>query len=327
LKAYADHSKYVERELQRFRDYEKALEQGAVIEKLEDADDRQRLASSEFEPKLHLGTNAVDELYSPLLGGLLELRRLHKQRAWGLPSDARSDRDLAPTITKLSAQGIPAGERDCLIEIDEHYSSFRFEKFVDGQRRTLKMTYVPSLEDLKRDLEKAEEGQRIERRRRAGISTNGGGVILLNRPREAEGRREIGKPFDSGDRERPPDGAGVNSNASTHSLSANSTARVAVAASASLRHENLLDRGKVSLSARRTGGEGRGELGPERTVAVVGPLSVLIPLSPLTGALCPLGGEENSDVAMSLRKTFLDGAVFIFSLESERCLPGRSEPG
>jgi hypothetical protein len=215
LKAYADQSQYMERELQRFREFEQALEQGAVIEKLEDADNRRDLASRDFEPKVHLGPTVADEIYSSLLGSLLELRRAHRQKAWGLAGDPSTHPELANAIDRLSAQGIPASERDCLIELDDNYSSFSFERLVNGERRITRMTHIPSLEDLARDLEKAEASQRLERQRRAGISTNGSGVLLLNQPREVEGRLEIGEPFDSGIGERLPDGAGVEPNEST----------------------------------------------------------------------------------------------------------------
>src|SRR6185295_9853675 len=69
LKAYAEHSEYVERELHRFREFERVLREGGVIEQLVQGEGAGPGAAQDLEPVLHIGEKAGDELFSPLLGG------------------------------------------------------------------------------------------------------------------------------------------------------------------------------------------------------------------------------------------------------------------
>jgi hypothetical protein len=107
LKAYAEYSELIGRELIRFKEFEKGLHEGAA-------------SSSEFgrrlpplprrclmNPVLHVGSNAVLEIFSPLLGNLLELRRHGLRQSWGLPVD---EVKLKQTRQQLAALGVHADE-------------------------------------------------------------------------------------------------------------------------------------------------------------------------------------------------------------------------
>ena len=124
LRAYEDHSRYVERELLRFKEYEKALREGAVIEKLEDAENRAELPASEFEPKITVGANASETSFSPLLGGLLELRRHAQRSAWGLPGDTNELAALESVRREFAARNLGVDHDDALAGVDKQHSTF-----------------------------------------------------------------------------------------------------------------------------------------------------------------------------------------------------------
>ena len=197
LKAYAEQSQAIERERERFRLYERALEEGAVIEQLEEAEDRSALKGVDFEAKILPGTNAVEQLFSPILGALLETRRQLRREAWGITSGSSASGEAAQAISFLESRGIPTRERDCLLGVDAYYSTFRFEHRVSGQRRVTRMTHIPSLTDIRQSIVSAEKGREIEALRRKGISPEGRGVVLLNEVRQINGSVEVGSQLDA----------------------------------------------------------------------------------------------------------------------------------
>ncbi|HEY2952658.1 MAG TPA: hypothetical protein VGK40_08750, partial [Verrucomicrobiae bacterium] len=192
LKAYMEHSEYMERELRRFREFDQALHEGGVIEQLVEAEGTTPGAAKDLEPVLHVGEKAGDELFSPLLGGLLELRRYWTLRGWGAAL-AAGDLDQAATVMEsLAAKGIWLEDRDPLIGVDKHNSTFFYRRLVASRPRKVKMTLIPGQQDLERDLRKAEEGARIEAIRRESAAGKSDGVVLINIPRLVNGRYEIG---------------------------------------------------------------------------------------------------------------------------------------
>src|SRR5260221_12423173 len=52
LKAYAEQSRLIEREYLRFRQFEQALREGADIQQLVDAENREQLPAGDFESRL-----------------------------------------------------------------------------------------------------------------------------------------------------------------------------------------------------------------------------------------------------------------------------------
>ncbi|HYV29021.1 MAG TPA: hypothetical protein VFA77_15915, partial [Candidatus Eisenbacteria bacterium] len=173
LKAYAEHSQFIERERLRFQQFEHALQEGGVIEQLVEAENRQELSAHEFEPKLIVGRDAAEEVYAPLLGGLLELRRHALRQSWGLPLVAGEQEEFEKLQRDLSAKGIRADDPadHPLVGVDRFNSTFVYQKFVEGKWRNVKMTSLPGLDDIARELHKAEEGQRIEQIRRKAVAS------------------------------------------------------------------------------------------------------------------------------------------------------------
>ena len=192
LKAYAEHSEYVERELQRFRDFEKALREGGVIEQLVEADGAAPDAAQALEPVLHVGEKAGDEWFSPLLGGLLELRRFWTLRGWGAALTAGDLDQAAAVMESIAAKGIWLEDRDPLVGVDKHNSTFFYRRLVAGRPRVVKVALIPGPHDLERDLRKAEEGARLEAIRRESAAGKSAGVVLINLPRLVNGHYEIG---------------------------------------------------------------------------------------------------------------------------------------
>ncbi len=189
LKAYADYSDLIGRELIRFRQFEQGLRDGAVIERR--VWDPASLGSGgrSFEPVIHVGSNAVQEIYSPLLGNLLELRRHQLRRSWGLQADAA---DVEQARQRLATLGVEAVEPDPLVEIDPYQSSFIYRRRIGGRPQTVQVTRIPSLEGIDREMHKAEEGKLIEEIRAEAAEGKRSGVVLLNEARTVQGHLEIG---------------------------------------------------------------------------------------------------------------------------------------
>ncbi|MBM3836676.1 MAG: hypothetical protein FJ398_01730 [Verrucomicrobia bacterium] len=192
LRAYEDHSRYVERELLRFKEFEKALQNGAVIEKLEDAEDRAEIPPEAFEPKITAGPEAVERVYAPLLGGLIEIKRHSQRRAWHLPATT-NDLARAEAIRQELARGnFGVNQDDALVGVDRSHSTFLYRKVVNGKSRLMKLTVIPSLKDIERELQKAEEGWRVEQARRDVALNRSSAVIFLNEAKLVNGRYEAG---------------------------------------------------------------------------------------------------------------------------------------
>ncbi|MFO1459755.1 MAG: hypothetical protein U1G08_10110 [Verrucomicrobiota bacterium] len=194
LKAYADYSATIEREVVRFREFEQGLERGVVIEQILEADDAASLPVSELEPRLHLGEAAVKENFVDLLAPLVEWRRHLRRRNLGLPPVPGEEATLDAVRATLSARGVstdPSGP-DPLLVVQSEGSSFRYVAFSQGHRRVIQVTAIASLEKLAKDSNRLREGSEIETARRAAVSSGGAGVAFLNSLVERNGRLELG---------------------------------------------------------------------------------------------------------------------------------------
>src|SRR3989441_6572243 len=111
LKAYIEHSDLIRRERERFVAFEKGLQEGAVIEQLLVAEPAAAIPARAFEPVIHVGSGSAREIYDPLLGSLLELRRYSLRESWGLPLNEADRQNAGFLRDQLEAQGIhlPAG--------------------------------------------------------------------------------------------------------------------------------------------------------------------------------------------------------------------------
>jgi hypothetical protein len=162
LKAYADHSEVIERELKRLQQFEGALEEGGVIEQV--IETNKSLRAPELEPRLHVGVGAVEQRYGNVLARLLEEQR----ERWREP-------DIRVTP-----------ERE-LVSVDRFYSSFVY-RTAEGE--AVQLTLIPSLAEVERSLRKSEQAQEIEKARREGLGKSG--VVFLNYGIRVNDRYEIG---------------------------------------------------------------------------------------------------------------------------------------
>jgi hypothetical protein len=199
LKAYQEHSEYIERELERFKSYERALREGAVIEQIVDAEDLDQIPAREFEPKLMVGTNATEEIFAPLLGRLQEVRRAQLRKEWALPLDAADEARLEGIQQDLAALNIRADDPEAFQGVDRFHSLFLYRQQVEGKWRLVKMVALPGLADIARELRKAEEAQRIAELRRQAAEGKTEGLIIINRVEERGGKNELGPLW-----EKPP---------------------------------------------------------------------------------------------------------------------------
>src|SRR4026207_22645 len=81
VKAYGDHSQVIERELKRLRQFERALQEGGVIEQV--IESNRQLPSEQLEPHLHAGEDAGEAEYAAPLANLLEAQRERRRSEWG----------------------------------------------------------------------------------------------------------------------------------------------------------------------------------------------------------------------------------------------------
>src|SRR5262249_18908640 len=147
------------RELMRFKQFERGLHEGAVIEQQIWEPGSTASQGLTYEPIIHVGSNAVAQIFSPLLGNLLELRRYLLRQSWGLPLD---EADAARVRKDLAEAGVDAVEADPLVAIDPRNSSFMYRRHVQGQTQLIKMVSIPGLGDMDRAMQKAEEESLIE---------------------------------------------------------------------------------------------------------------------------------------------------------------------
>lgn len=189
LKAYHEHSEFVEREYERFRQFQAALREGAVIIKLENAQDRSRITPADFEPRIIPGAQAVQDLYAPMLGLLLEKKRQAQFQQWG------SEVELGAAEIEVEKRLRAAGylhERSELIGVDAYHSSFIMRTWVDGQWRDFKWTSIADLASVERALAKAEDEREIEQWRKATAHGETPALVFLNHAVERDGRIELG---------------------------------------------------------------------------------------------------------------------------------------
>jgi hypothetical protein len=192
LKAYIEHSDLIQRERERFAAFEKGLQEGAVIEQLLVAEPATTVPARAFEPVIHAGSGSAREIYDPLLGNLLELRRYSLRESWGFPQSEVDRKNAAVLRDRLAAQGtvLPAGNP--LVGIDPFSSSFIYRRRVNGQEQEVKVTRIPSLEDIDAALRKAEDAQLVEEARRDAAAGKSAGVALINQALDINGHLEVG---------------------------------------------------------------------------------------------------------------------------------------
>jgi hypothetical protein len=166
LKAYGDHSQVIERELKRLRQFERALQEGGVIEQV--IESNRQLPSEQLEPRLHAGEAAVETEYAAPLANLLEAQRERRRGEWGL-------------VERRQLTG------DELMSVDRFYSSFVARK-ANGD--VVQMTLIPSLADVERSAQKADQTREVERARREGLGDHG--VVFLNSAVRVNESHEIG---------------------------------------------------------------------------------------------------------------------------------------
>lgn len=192
LKAFAEHSELVRRERERFVAFEKGLQEGAVIEQLMATEPAPALPARDFEPVIHVGPGTAREIYDPLLGSLLEMRRYALRTSWGLGLNEADRQQASALRERLVSRGIQLPEGNPLAGIDPFNSSFIYRRQVKDQEQQVKVTRIPSMADIDRELQKAEDAQLIEEARRDAAAGNSPGVVLLNQVLEIDGRLEVG---------------------------------------------------------------------------------------------------------------------------------------
>jgi hypothetical protein len=189
LKAYTEYSELIARELIRFRQYERGLTEGAVIEQVVGESVAGASPATAFEPVIHAGPDAAQSFYTPLFSALLEVRRNRLRQSWGLAAD---ESELDHALQELASRGIRIGQGDPLAKVGAYNSSFIYRRQVAGREQQVQVTHIPSLAEVDLAMQKSEEGEVIEELRREAAAGRSAGVVLLNEIREVGGRLELG---------------------------------------------------------------------------------------------------------------------------------------
>lgn len=190
LKAYREHSQLVERELERLRQFEQGLRDGAVIEQIVGAPPETDVPSATREPEVHVGAEAVAYRYQARLAHLIEGRRQALRSSWGLADEPelRRSESNAP-FAEWPSNGSHEAE---LVAVDRFHSSFIYRRTIDGQPQEVKVVLIPSLAQIERAQEKATEAAAIEQWRRETAAGQRPGLALLNEAIPLHDRWEMG---------------------------------------------------------------------------------------------------------------------------------------
>ncbi|MEO8428021.1 MAG: hypothetical protein ABI651_13000, partial [Verrucomicrobiota bacterium] len=192
LKAYIEHSDLIRRERERLLAFERGLQEGAVIEQLIEAQPATTLSARAFEPVIQVGSERAREIYDRLLGGLLELRRSSLREAWDLPLGETERQNNRALREGFLSEGIQLPEGNPLVSVDTFSTSFIYRRRVNDQEQQVKVTRLPSVAEINRELRKAEDAQLVEEARRDAAAGKSAGVVLLNQALEINGRLEVG---------------------------------------------------------------------------------------------------------------------------------------
>ncbi|MBN9691225.1 MAG: hypothetical protein J0M24_13390 [Verrucomicrobia bacterium] len=194
LKAFAEYSATVDREVTRFREYERGLAEGLVLDQLVEAEDAADLPATAFEPRVFTGEGAIAEHFVPVLAPLVEWRRLLRRQQLGLPpepGEAEHRDHLRRVLAAVDIVVDDSGE-DPLLGIQAEGSSFRYVTRVNGQRRVRQLTAVAGLAAVERAGRQQEENRQIAEWHRAAIAEGGSGMAFLNQVEWRNGRWEVG---------------------------------------------------------------------------------------------------------------------------------------
>lgn len=173
LKAYRTHASLMQREVERFRKYERALREGGVFRRLVPPTPNlhEVLEPSRYEPIIWVGSNATSTHFSPLLQNLLEHQRLVRLAKWhgSLSREEQAQKDRFVRILHHRGVTITADNPDPLLSVDATFSSFRYRTRVKGRWEKIQVTNLPSMKSLARDRVRALIQADREAQRRAAL--------------------------------------------------------------------------------------------------------------------------------------------------------------
>ena len=110
-----------------------------------------------------------------------------------MPLDEAERQNIRLLREGLASQGIQLPEGDPLVGIDAFSSSFIYRRRVNDQEQEVKVTRIPSVAEINRELRKAEDAQLVEEARRDAAAGKSAGVMLLNQALEINGRLEAAR--------------------------------------------------------------------------------------------------------------------------------------
>ncbi|MGI9242144.1 MAG: hypothetical protein ACR2RV_15200, partial [Verrucomicrobiales bacterium] len=155
MSAHRSYSELMEREAQRFGQFETILKSGGVIERLVAAENPDELPQSAFEPVIEVDQETAGERYSKLLSDLLEYDRHVKFAAWQIPTTPEEELAARETASALRAQGVDVSPRSSpLVEVADHFGSYTYRKRSGGKWRLIQAVRFPSREEIDQDIKR-----------------------------------------------------------------------------------------------------------------------------------------------------------------------------
>ena len=200
IKAFRQYSELMLRELKRFEAFESALKDGAVIERLVDAEDRSEREALEFEATISRDSLSAGRRFDHALSHFLDYQAALRRQTLGLEGaggDAGRSRDALRDIGIDPV--VENGQVD--FDVDSYYSSFRFRQQIDGKWEERELVRIFSLDRARESARAGDESAEVERIRRRVARGEDSAVMFVNHAIKREGEWEIGALY------RGPQGA------------------------------------------------------------------------------------------------------------------------
>lgn len=180
LRGFTEQVARMDAEVKRFRDFQSALDAGAVITRTLEP------AAARTAPEIRRDAGPA---YAELLADLRELDRARRlARLTGEPPELPPD-----VAARLATAGVDVANADeGLLAAEPNHGWFRFARRGETEREIVQWTRFPGREDLAAATAAAQAAAERADRERAALADGGPGVLTLHRPAGAPNAPELG---------------------------------------------------------------------------------------------------------------------------------------
>jgi len=194
LKAFQQYSELMIRELKRFEDFESALNEGAVIERLVDAEDRMERHAIAFEARIVRNDSKAVKRFDYILSHFLDYRGALRRQELGLiGAEGAAQRSRNALVEMGIDPVVKNGRLD--FSVDSYYSSFRFRQQSSGKWEVREFVRIFSIDQARESALVGDEEAEVERIRRRVASGEESAVMFVNHAVRRDGEWEIGPVY------------------------------------------------------------------------------------------------------------------------------------